>query len=64
MPWKDAERVRARKTVSQRFRDFIAAMMKQFRTPPAELLGRAEEKLRQTKPPSTAAETERNQSAR
>jgi hypothetical protein len=58
MPWKDAERVRARKSVARKFRDLIARMMRQFRTPPDELLGRAEEKLRQTRSPPTAPGTE------
>jgi hypothetical protein len=42
MPWKDPERVEARRSVSQRFRRYIATLMAQFRTPPEELLKRAE----------------------
>jgi hypothetical protein len=60
MPWKDGERVRKRKLVARKFRDFIAWMMAQFRTPPADLLGRAEEKLRQTRSPPTAPELEQS----
>ena len=54
MPWKDPKRIGARKTVPQRFRKFIISLMKQFRTPSAELVRRAEEKLEQTRSPPTA----------
>ena len=42
---KYPERVRARKSVSRRFRAFVNALLKQFTTPPEELLRRAEAKL-------------------
>jgi len=45
MPWKYPDRVRARRSVSQRFSTFVDASMKQFATPPEELLSRAEAKL-------------------
>jgi hypothetical protein len=45
MPWKHPERIRARKSVTQRFRKFVSFMMKQFATPPDELLNRAEARL-------------------
>ena len=45
MPWKDPERVEARRSVSQRFRRYIATLMRQFRTPPEELVKRAEARL-------------------
>jgi len=42
MPWKDPKRVEARRSVSKRFRRYIATLMRQFRTPPEELVKRAE----------------------
>jgi hypothetical protein len=45
MPWKQLHRVKARKTVSERFRTFVSVLMRQFVTPPEELLNRAESKL-------------------
>ena len=45
MPWKFHDRVRARRSVSQRFRAFVDALTRQFVTPPEELLSRAEAKL-------------------
>jgi len=54
MPWKHPERVRARKSVAERFRNCVAAMMRQFKAPPDELLERAEEKLRRSRSPPTA----------
>ena len=50
MPWKYHDRVRARRSVSQRFRTFIDALMKQFATPPEQLLNRAEKKLNAASP--------------
>lgn len=52
MPWKHPERVQARKSVSRRLRKFVNALMKQFATPPEELLSRAEAKLH-TAPPQS-----------
>jgi hypothetical protein len=42
---KYPERVKARKSVARRFRAFVNALLKQFATPPEELLRRAEAKL-------------------
>ena len=50
MPWKYHDRVRARKSVSRRFRTFVDALMKQFTTPPKQLLNRAEAKLNAAPP--------------
>jgi hypothetical protein len=50
MPRKQPQRVETRKSVSRRFRAFVNASMKQFATPPEELLSRAEAKLH-TAPP-------------
>jgi len=45
MPWKHLHRVKARKTVSERFRAFVSFLMRQFVTAPEELLNRAESEL-------------------
>ena len=45
MPWKNPERIEARRSVSRRFRRYIATLMLQFRTPPEELVKRAEARL-------------------
>ena len=45
MPWKDPERVKARRSVSRRFRRYIATLTRQFRTPPEELVTRAQARL-------------------
>jgi len=42
MPWKNPKRVEARRSVSKRFRRYIATLIAQFRTPPEELVKRAE----------------------
>ncbi len=41
---RDKKGLLIRKTVSERFRIFVALLLQQFQTPPAELLKRAEEK--------------------
>ena len=58
MPWKYREGIVARKSVAKRFREFLTAMMRQFKTPPDELLDRAEERLRQTRSPPTAPDAQ------
>ena len=58
MPWKYREGIVARKSVAKRFREFVTAMTRQFKTPPDELLDRAEEKLRQTGSPPTAPDAQ------
>ena len=45
MPWKNPERIKARRTVTERFRAFVSSLMRQFITPPKELLNRAESEL-------------------
>jgi hypothetical protein len=50
MPWKDHDRVQARKDVSRRFRAFVNALMKRFTARPEELLRRAETKLNAAPP--------------
>jgi hypothetical protein len=45
MPWKNLERVEARKCVSTRFDAYVSTLMGQFVTSPEELLRRAEAKL-------------------
>ena len=58
MPWKYPRGIVARKSVAKRFREFVAGMMRQFKTPPDELLDRAEERLRQTGSPPTAPDAQ------
>jgi len=45
MPWKNQERIKARRFVSELFRRFVSSLMRQFVTSPEELLRQAESKL-------------------
>ena len=57
---KDVKGWKARKTVSGRLRLFFAMLMQRFKTPPEELLKRAEERAAQPKSPDTEREEARN----
>jgi hypothetical protein len=50
MPWKDPKRVDPRRSVLDHLRRYVAAQMHQFRTPPEELVKRAEIKLESPAP--------------
>jgi hypothetical protein len=53
---RDTHGIRARKSVAQMLRDFVTRLMGEFRTPPDELLRRAEERARE--PPGNTQQIE------
>jgi hypothetical protein len=44
---RDTPGILARRSVARMLRDFITSLMSQFKTPPAELVRRAEEKAQE-----------------